>query len=319
MLRAFFDDSGRGQEPIYVLAGFIARAESWARFSDKWTEVCHQSPRIEYFKLYEANALEGQFRGWTKEARDRKMLALAPIIKDHVLCGLSVVMRHKDYAEVFKGQIAKQMDQAYFWMYHRALYMCIQWQANNGLDEKMDFVFDEQEGQSDYILGRHDDFMALAPDFVKSRLNRPTFMNDTDTPAVQAADMYAGHVRSEFLHEGFNIPTLRILMDEIPTLQGRIERSELEEFLIKLMMEAARNSTLFPHQLEQAKPLWEQVTTKLSIERLKNAAPGEVVTLLPLRAKRTSKCQLVHKCQHVCIPHLHMRRGDACLGTSQSH
>ncbi len=35
MFQAYIDDSGRGQTP-FVLAGYIAPAEKWAEFSDKW-------------------------------------------------------------------------------------------------------------------------------------------------------------------------------------------------------------------------------------------------------------------------------------------
>jgi len=318
MLRAFFDDSGRGQEPIYVLAGFVARAEAWARFSDKWTEALHQSPRIEYFKMYEANTRTEQFKGWTEETRNQKMLVLAQIIKEHVLCGLSVVMRHKDYAQVFKGQVAERMDQAFFWMYHQTLYLCMQWQAKNELDEKMDFVFDEQQGESDFILSQHDQFIALAPDVFKRKLNRPTFMNDKDTPALQAADMYAGHVRLHFIDPAFDSPTLKILLNETPALQGRVDLEDLQTFLRELMIEGLRTSKIFPHQLKQAKAQWEEISTKTTIELLENAKPGEVVTLIPLRAKGTSKYQLVHMCPRVCSPHLHTRRGDECLAASQS-
>ncbi|MGB6306440.1 MAG: DUF3800 domain-containing protein [Steroidobacteraceae bacterium] len=312
MLRAFFDDSGRGQEPIYVLAGFVARAEAWARFSDKWAEALHQAPRIEYFKMNEANTLTGQFKGWTEDTRDKKMLALVHAIKGHVLCGLSVVMRHKDYAEIFKGHIHERMDQAYFWMYNRVLHLCTLWQANNGLDEKMDFVFDEQQGESDFILSNHDLFMSVAPDVIRNKLSRPTFMNDRDTPALQAADMYVGHMRSEFLHEGINIPTLKIF-GEIATLQGRIERNDLEEFRSKLMFEALKTFALFPHQARKAKTRWEELSTKKTIELLESAKPGGLIYILPLRAKRTSKYQLVRTCPRVCSPHLHNKCGDECL------
>jgi hypothetical protein len=318
MLRAFFDDSGRTQEPVYVLAGFVARAEAWARFGDKWTEALHLAPRIEYFKLYEANARKGQFSGWTEEARDQKMLTLAQVIKEHVLCGLSVVMKHKDYAQVFKGKIAERMDQAFFWMYHQTLYICTQWQANNGLDEKMDFVFDEQQGESDFILARHDDFMSLAPDVFKRKLTRPTFMNDRDTPALQAADMYAGHIRLQFIDPALDTPTLRILLNETAALQGRVDLKDMQTFFSRLMFDAFKNFRLYPHQLEQTVAQWEEISTKTSIELLKSAPPGEVVTLMPLRAKGTSKYQLVHTCPHVCSPHLHTRYGNECLAASQS-
>jgi hypothetical protein len=46
------------------------------------------------------------------------MAALAEVIKRHVLSGVSVSLRHQEYAEIFKGQIAERMDQAYFFLRH---------------------------------------------------------------------------------------------------------------------------------------------------------------------------------------------------------
>jgi hypothetical protein len=60
-LQAFIDDSGRGQDPAFVLAGWIASPEQWAEFSDEWIRILHQSPGIEYFKMQEAWRLKRQF------------------------------------------------------------------------------------------------------------------------------------------------------------------------------------------------------------------------------------------------------------------
>jgi hypothetical protein len=59
-LQAFIDDSGRGQHPAFVLAGWIASPEQWAEFSDEWKRVLHQSPRIEFFKMGQAWWRKGQ-------------------------------------------------------------------------------------------------------------------------------------------------------------------------------------------------------------------------------------------------------------------
>jgi hypothetical protein len=46
MLTAFFDDSNIRQGPVYVLAGWVALAEKWASFSDRWRMVLEMRTRV---------------------------------------------------------------------------------------------------------------------------------------------------------------------------------------------------------------------------------------------------------------------------------
>jgi hypothetical protein len=62
VLQAFIDDSGNGQPPVLVLAGFVARAESWATFADKWRAALGG---LAYFKMKECASLSGEFTNWT--------------------------------------------------------------------------------------------------------------------------------------------------------------------------------------------------------------------------------------------------------------
>ena len=60
-LQASIDDSGRGQKPVFVLAGYVAKSDDWGAFSDEWEIALHERPRIEYFKMREAWNGTGQF------------------------------------------------------------------------------------------------------------------------------------------------------------------------------------------------------------------------------------------------------------------
>ena len=48
VLRAYIDESEHQASegpPVFVMGGFIAPAESWAKFSDEWQEVLDMRPR----------------------------------------------------------------------------------------------------------------------------------------------------------------------------------------------------------------------------------------------------------------------------------
>src|SRR4051812_26441335 len=69
MLRAFIDDSrGHSLPKVFVLAGYISTAERWASFSDEWRRALDMSPRIAYFKYWEAIKRRKQFYGWSEKA-----------------------------------------------------------------------------------------------------------------------------------------------------------------------------------------------------------------------------------------------------------
>ena len=75
-LQAYIDDSGRGQDSVFVLAGYLARPEEWSEFSKEWDGALNEHPKIEYFKMREAWNAKGEFENWSKEDRDNKVVLL---------------------------------------------------------------------------------------------------------------------------------------------------------------------------------------------------------------------------------------------------
>jgi len=62
------DDSGsEGLGPVFVLAGYVAPAETWQRFSIDWRAIMDEHPTISHFKMKEANSFRGEFFGWQVE------------------------------------------------------------------------------------------------------------------------------------------------------------------------------------------------------------------------------------------------------------
>jgi hypothetical protein len=52
MLQAFVDASGKGDPNVLVVAGYVARADEWARFSQAWKEKIDQAG-LRRFKITE--------------------------------------------------------------------------------------------------------------------------------------------------------------------------------------------------------------------------------------------------------------------------
>ncbi len=92
MLQAFIDDSGRGQAPVFVLAGFLSTIERWAEFTESWHAELKREPSIAYLKAKEAADCRGQFKGWGFDARDRKMEPFVALINDTAVAAVVVTV-----------------------------------------------------------------------------------------------------------------------------------------------------------------------------------------------------------------------------------
>jgi hypothetical protein len=94
MALAFADDSGSGGEtPYYVLAGYSAEESTWDAFWPRWQSVLDLMPRIEYFKMSEAESRKGQFLGFSPDEQtgmQNKALRFYQSLKTTLFIGSSV-------------------------------------------------------------------------------------------------------------------------------------------------------------------------------------------------------------------------------------
>jgi hypothetical protein len=102
MLQAYADESWTHKGPkVFVIGGFIAPAEIWARFSDEWQRVLDMKPRIDYFKNDEAVHLRGEFTYWKPWRRDERVQLLRNVIHAFRPGLFYLALKMKDYREVF--------------------------------------------------------------------------------------------------------------------------------------------------------------------------------------------------------------------------
>jgi hypothetical protein len=104
VLQAAADDSGN--EPpnkFFVFGGFVADSAVWARFSDEWDKGLKEHPRIEYFKMAEANGLRDQFEGWAPKVRDERVEKLSDIVTRYPLAIIDVSVKHTDFVELISS------------------------------------------------------------------------------------------------------------------------------------------------------------------------------------------------------------------------
>ncbi|HEV7264157.1 MAG TPA: DUF3800 domain-containing protein [Falsiroseomonas sp.] len=317
VLHVYIDDSGQTEPPVFVLAGYVARAERWAEFSDAWKAALAGPPALDYFKMHEAFKREGQFKGWTVEARDKRLRLLAGIIREHVLASVAVTVRHEDYRTALKGVVDPFLDRPYFVLYHTIMFRLLQWELENGIDEPVDFIFDEQMHDSDEVQAGFSKLLeALPPEMRKRFGQRPTHRNDKDVVPLQAADMLAWHVRRHHhaIAEGQDFDTAAVpVLEAIPSAVWNLTREQVSAFAVGLRQKSREHRKLLPYEVDFLEEHMDSFVGMMNQDAVKSAAPGDVVALRPIPASGMGRYLLVRSCECCGNPHLHRRSSGECL------
>lgn len=88
-VKACFDESGDPERnDFFVVAGLIGTNSQWRRLYPRWRAALRADPPITYFKMSEAHAARGEFRGWSKRAREQKTRLFGKVIRDSGLMPL---------------------------------------------------------------------------------------------------------------------------------------------------------------------------------------------------------------------------------------
>lgn len=322
-LEVYIDDSGKDDPPVFVLAGFVAESENWAAFTDEWNEELARYPAIDYFKMKEANSLTEQFEGVSSLARDHKVSRLAALCEKHLAIELACVVPHADYAAEFESQYAPRMDDPYILTMMGIYVLAFKWLAEIGrTGERINFIFDRQLEKEAIIRELFAEF-ANMPGSEAEPIGlppTPNFEDDKTTPALQAADLSAWHVRRAFADRESKNSTLTAATDFI----GKPERLRLEVWnadrlrtvLTKLGEHSNSKGKLTPYQaLWTAKyfDFYASHTNNDILEEASKEDSDEPIDLVTILSPQTKRFLLVHSCPNSHNPHLHRRASGACL------
>ena len=173
------------------MAGFVADKASWKKFSADWAGILSAEPSVKYFKMSEAMALRGQFRGWSRDQRDGKLFELASAIKRHVWMGAGSLVSNAAYRSIAKGFLPDTVDHPY-WLCFQGLRSVLSITDDVGeVGEKVDLILDMQGiGYERRVRIMHE---ASVNDELAFRSVR--FADEKNEVPLQAADMYAWHLR----------------------------------------------------------------------------------------------------------------------------
>ena len=202
-LGAYVDESETISPPVFVLGGYIAPAENWARFSDAWQEVLDMRPPMTSFHMVEVAA-----RGWDDPIFAERLQRFYRVIEENVSAEFSCVVE----LDIVEKALAKFPFKVFGMTpyrigFQRLIYWVIKAKSEFGLTGKVDFIFDKHVDSKkvDVEWGK---IVENAPDVLSEVAEKPRFLADDDIKPLQAADLHVWWVRKRRLEAKEGSPRL---------------------------------------------------------------------------------------------------------------
>lgn len=196
-IQAFVDDSvsqvdGRN----LVLAGYVHAAEKWLHFSDDWKRTLDSKPRIDYFRMVEAQNLNGQFRNWVACDRDAKVESLGKVIYDHNPWSFECSVSQEAFDRIVKPVAPYDLKNPYMVCFYGAIVTLARYHEEYGVTTPVDFTFDEQGPLGPFVVFWYEWIKEWQDPKISALLGiTPVFQDDKKVLPLQAADLLAWHLR----------------------------------------------------------------------------------------------------------------------------
>lgn len=195
-LTAFIDDSAQGQ--IFVYAGYFARLSDWEhRFTPQWQTALDAEPKLNFFKMNEAMGRGGPWHCMTDRQRLDRTREFYRIASSNIIGGVSVILPLDLFNEIIcsSDYVHRRQKNKHFFVVYNVMHDLLRGCDQLGIDEPINFVFDDQSRGKDQIYAAWDSFAKDAPVPIHRFGNSPRFANDKHLHPLQAADMCAWIIR----------------------------------------------------------------------------------------------------------------------------
>lgn len=204
-MQAFIDESFE-RDGVFVLGGYIASAEAWARFAVEWDKL---------LKPFGTLRGDGRYHFKMSEmAENKERLARVPIffrvIEDHVLGWVSAKIDVSELKRAMSRIVVQNAEIDWggyanpYFIAFRALVDLFHLNRRNmtqaiPIDQKIDFYFDDRMEKKP-ILEMWDNYMKARPEATKDFYGAaPRFEDDMILLPLQAADFWVWWVRKWYL------------------------------------------------------------------------------------------------------------------------
>jgi len=190
MLQIWLDDSGRGQRPAFVLAGYFSSVDAWIEFSDEWKALLQKRPALRRLKAYEAFGLRGEFKGWKEADRDRRLLEFVPLIQRYSGRGIAFVVEQLGFERIVKSAASTPFRSPQTLAHFLSLASILPIvEQSFGSSERIDIVYDRDLVTRRDAERAYKELFTRAPNLAALLARKePRFEDDEQFMPLQAAD-----------------------------------------------------------------------------------------------------------------------------------
>ncbi|MEP6934241.1 MAG: DUF3800 domain-containing protein [Nitrospirota bacterium] len=215
MLKAFFDDSGKSNDPaetVYGIGGCVAPLAAWELLEKEWKTVLDKFC-VPYLHMKEYAHSTGAFQvGWKGEETKRRdfLSSLMDIMVPYVMTYLGATVLIEDFNRLTDSQKKVLLDPHFMCMQDVFLGASIQ-AHDDPPEEKVDLIFSQQDEDKGHALALYSAYTTAretGPDLLRERLGAFTYASFKDTIPLQVADLVAYELRSFAADLFINSPTL---------------------------------------------------------------------------------------------------------------
>lgn len=210
-LQAFTDDSTTRREN-FVLAGYLATAEEWVKFSNEWGPLAKAWGTLQPDGNY---VFKMSDMAWTDERRER-VSAFYRVIESHELSAFAFGMNKRSYARAL-GRLSVKNYSVDLRLLSNPFNMLFYFVVSNLIGvvekhpelfdpkDKIDFFFDKQ-AEKKKIQASWDQFVEASSERYRNRIGSdPRFEDDSEFIPIQAADFLAWW-NSRWMDQGLRGP-----------------------------------------------------------------------------------------------------------------
>lgn len=231
LLRGFFDDSGSHKESaVYVLAGVLAPLETWNKFEKEWSAILRKDPAITCLHTADANALDKEFKNIPVDQKDAKLVEFAKLLLKFDIKRIDTSILRKDFEELVPETTPDpNFKDPYFLLFYKLITSLVREPSLVG--STLELCFDTQGRIGNRAVAHWDCLTLMFPREFEN-VSRPIHGSDIDYVSLQAADMYAWHVRKNLIGqlEGrLNNPHRHVdeIFYQLPHLSLPMQRDEI--------------------------------------------------------------------------------------------
>jgi hypothetical protein len=241
LLTTFVDESDQGNnQGVFVVAGYAAHRPTWEPITEAWNRVLEHTPRLAYYKTHSFRDPKWlSENGWSEHQAATKTRHLMQVLEDAkstILFSIYVSVRKSDFHEACKvaPRLYKELRNPYQWSFARLVSASLRkLQQLRICGDVMDFAIDSEGAVTETAQAIIKGIRPLLPDREMAEIlgdAKPD--DDKKVPALQMADMLAGHVKDYLTAEvdaDRRKRLERILARE--NIQIKIAKDELEDYL----------------------------------------------------------------------------------------